>query len=80
MKTKRTLLLITLLITLTATAGCATFRADVHTVQKQSNLADFLFGGKAPQSPAQKAPLTIPAKVGITFVPVISIFTLICLP
>lgn len=69
MKTKRITLLITLLISLLASAGCATFRADVHTVQKQSNLADFLFGGKAPQKPAQKAPLTIPAKVGVTFVP-----------
>jgi rhombotail lipoprotein len=50
-------------------SGCAAFSSNVHTVQRQSNLASFLFGGNAPQSPVQKVPLTLPARVGVTFVP-----------
>ena len=64
MKTK----LIVLLTCLSLCAGCA-HGSNVHYTQKQSNLATFLFGGNAPQQPAQKVPLTLPARVGVTFVP-----------
>lgn len=50
-------------------SGCASYNNGIRTVQKQSNLASFLFSGNAPQAPAQKAPLILPAKVGIAFVP-----------
>ncbi len=50
-------------------SGCASYNNGLRTVQKQSNLASFLFSGNQPQAPAQKAPLLLPAKVGIAFVP-----------
>lgn len=50
-------------------SGCASYNNSLRTVQRQSNLASFLFSGNAPQAPAQKAPLHLPAKVGIAFVP-----------
>jgi len=50
-------------------SGCASYNSGLRTVQKQSNLASFLFSGNQPQAPAQKAPLQLPAKVGIAFVP-----------
>jgi rhombotail lipoprotein len=49
-------------------AGCA-YGVNPHTVQRQSNLASYLFGDCAPQQPAQKVPLTFPSRVGVTFVP-----------
>jgi len=61
-------ILIFLLTCLTLCPGCA-HSGSVRTVQRQSNLATFLFGGNTPQSPVQKVPLTLPARVGVTFVP-----------
>ena len=63
----KTILLI-LLASLTLSGGC-TEGVNVLTVRKQSNLATFLFGGSEPQNRAQKVPLTLPARVGVTFVP-----------
>lgn len=50
-------------------SGCASYNNSLRTVQRQSNLASFLFSGNTPQAPAQKAPLHLPAKVGVAFVP-----------
>lgn len=61
-------LLIILLICLSLCPGCA-YSDSVRTVQRQSDLASFLFSGKQPQAPAQKAPLQLPARVGVAFVP-----------
>lgn len=57
-----------LLACFTLCSGCAC-GSTVRTVQRQSNLATFLFGGPALQGPLQKAPLTLPARVGVSFVP-----------
>jgi rhombotail lipoprotein len=53
-------------LTLCLGSACA---GPVRTVQKQSNLATYLFGGNAPQGPVQKVPLKLPARVGVAFVP-----------
>jgi rhombotail lipoprotein len=53
-------------LTLCLSSACA---GPVRTVQKQSSLATYLFGGTAPQGPVQKVPLKLPAKVGVAFVP-----------
>ncbi|QOX78243.1 rhombotarget lipoprotein [Trichlorobacter lovleyi] len=50
-------------------SGCASYNSGLRTVQKQSNLASFLFSCNQPQTPAQKAPLQLPARVGVAFVP-----------
>ncbi len=60
--------IIVLLISLLLCTGCA-YGINAHSVQKQSNLATFLFGGSDPQHPAPKTPLKLPAKVGVAFVP-----------
>jgi rhombotail lipoprotein len=53
-------------LTLCLGSACA---GPVRTIQKQSNLATYLFGGNASQDPVQKVPLKLPAKVGVAFVP-----------
>jgi len=53
-------------LTLCLGSACA---GPVKTVQKQSTLATYLFGGTAPQGPLQKVPLKLPARVGVAFVP-----------
>lgn len=60
---------IILTICLFLCSGCASYNNNLRTVQRQSNLASFLFSGNTPQAPAQKAPLHLPAKVGVAFVP-----------
>lgn len=60
---------IILMACLVLCSGCASYSNSLRTVQRQSNLASFLFSGNQPQTPAQKAPLHLPAKVGIAFVP-----------
>lgn len=61
-------ILIAICTSLTLYLGCAE-AGSVRTVHRQSNLATYLFGGNAPQHPLQKIPLTLPARVGVAFVP-----------
>jgi rhombotail lipoprotein len=61
-------ILVTTTVCLALLTGCA-HSGNSYTTQKQSNLAEFLFGGNELQHPAQKVPLTLPAKVGVMFVP-----------
>lgn len=61
-------ILIILLTSLMLCAGCAC-GVNAYTIQRQSNLGTFLFGGNEPSRPAQKVPLTLPARVGVTFAP-----------
>ena len=63
---KTALIAIGICLTLCLGSACA---GPVRTVQKQSNLATYLFGGTAPQGPVQKVPLHLPAKVGVALVP-----------
>ena len=49
--------------------ACA-YDGNLRTVQRQSSLAAYLYAGKETTPPvAQKKPLTLPIKVGVTFVP-----------
>lgn len=44
--------------------------SNIRTVQRQNNLSTYLYSGKEPLAEIQqKKPLSLPAKVGITFVP-----------
>jgi rhombotail lipoprotein len=61
-------ILIILTACLTLCEGCA-HCTGISTVQRQSNLATFLFGGSEPKRPVQKVPLKLPARVGVTFAP-----------
>jgi rhombotail lipoprotein len=50
-------------------SACTTFGSNVRTVQRESNLATYLYGGNGPARPARKEPLRLPARVGVAFVP-----------
>lgn len=63
---KKTIIFVTICMLLAAGCACA---GTVQTEQRESNLAAYLFGGTQPSSPAQKVPLTLPARVGVAFVP-----------
>lgn len=45
------------------------FAYEPHSVHRGNNLASYIYGGKEVLPPATKKPLTLPAKVGVMFVP-----------